>query len=75
MKSALLFLISTYQKIVSPWLGNRCRFFPTCSEWARQAVQTYGVWRGLALATKRLLMCHPFHPGGYDPLPTAKIHG
>jgi len=61
-------LIALYQKSVSPWLGPHCRFYPTCSEWARQAVETYGAFGGTWRALGRLLRCHPFHPGGYDPL-------
>ena len=73
MKKILTSLIRIYQKMVSPWLGPHCRFYPTCSEWARQAVETYGIFKGSALALKRLLSCHPFHPGGYQPL--EKTHG
>lgn len=59
--------------MISPWLGPHCRFYPTCSEWAREAIETYGTFKGAALALKRLLSCHPFHPGGYQPLERA--HG
>ena len=69
MKNILFRLIWVYQKTVSPWLGARCRFYPSCSEWARQAIEKYGFLTGLALTfRRRLLLCHPFHPGGYDPL-------
>lgn len=64
----LLLLILIYQKTISPWLGPHCRFFPSCSQWAREAIETYGVWRGAGRALLRLLSCHPFHPGGPDPL-------
>jgi putative membrane protein insertion efficiency factor len=61
-------LIVAYQRVVSPWLGTRCRFEPSCSRYAIEAIQTQGILRGLALAVARLLRCHPFHPGGYDPV-------
>jgi hypothetical protein len=62
-------VIATYQRWVSPLLPRSCRFAPTCSEYARQAVLAHGVGRGSWLAVRRLLRCHPFHPGGYDPPP------
>ena len=64
----LLAAIRAYQLIISPWTLPSCRFTPTCSEFARQAIDTFGVVRGLVLTTRRLLRCHPFHPGGYDPV-------
>ncbi len=67
MKKFLVGFIGFYQKAVSPWLGNHCRFSPSCSEFAKQATETYGVFKGSVLAIKRLLSCHPFHAGGYDP--------
>jgi len=68
MKKILMELISFYQKAVSPWLGSHCRFYPSCSEWGKQALEHYGILKGLILLTGRLLSCHPFHPGGYQPL-------
>lgn len=68
MKAVLVFLIRTYQRFLSPLLPPACRFTPTCSEYARQAIQKYGAARGSYLALRRLLRCHPFHPGGYDPV-------
>ena len=68
MKKILLFLIKCYQKCISPYLGKRCRFYPTCSEYSRQAITKYGAIKGIYLAIIRLLKCHPFHKGGYDPL-------
>jgi putative membrane protein insertion efficiency factor len=62
-------IITAYQRLLSPLLPNSCRFAPTCSEYARQAVLEHGLWRGAWLATTRLACCHPFHPGGYDPPP------
>ena len=61
--------ILVYQRIVSPLLPKRCRFVPSCSEYAVQAVLRHGVLRGFGLAVRRLLKCHPLHPGGYDPVP------
>jgi putative membrane protein insertion efficiency factor len=64
-----ILLIRGYQVIVSPVLGPACRFYPTCSDYAVQALTRYGVIKGIYLAAKRLLRCHPFHPGGVDPVP------
>lgn len=61
-------MIKIYQKGISPYLGRRCRFYPTCSEYSRQAITKYGAVKGTYLSVKRLLKCHPFHKGGYDPL-------
>lgn len=58
-----------YRRYVSPLVGPRCRFYPSCSAYAEEAVERYGVGRGLAMAAKRVLRCHPWHPGGYDPVP------
>jgi putative membrane protein insertion efficiency factor len=62
-------LIRVYQYTLSPLLGPSCRFHPSCSEYAYQAITRHGALRGLLLALKRLLRCHPFHPGGIDPVP------
>ncbi len=62
-------ILGVYKRFVSPLLPPACRFTPTCSEYAREAVMRYGVWRGLALAVRRLARCHPFHTGGPDPVP------
>jgi putative membrane protein insertion efficiency factor len=64
-----ILLIRGYQVIISPVLGPACRFYPTCSDYAVQALTRYGVIKGSYLAGKRLLRCHPFHPGGVDPVP------
>lgn len=72
MKNTILFLLSLYQKIVSPtivlFVGHACRFNPTCSEYARQAIERFGVVKGGSLAIKRVLRCHPFGRPGYDPV-------
>lgn len=62
--------LAVYQRLVSPFLPQSCRFAPTCSEYARQALTGHGLLRGSALAVVRLLKCHPFHPGGWDPPPS-----
>ena len=64
-----LTMIRWYQRWISPYLPPSCRFFPSCSEYAAQAVTRYGLLRGGWLAARRLLKCHPFHRGGYDPVP------
>jgi uncharacterized protein len=62
-------LITTYRYLISPWLGQNCRHHPSCSQYALQALESHGPWRGSWLALKRIGRCHPFHPGGYDPVP------
>ena len=69
MKGALLVLIRLYQLFVSPLLGPRCRFYPSCSAYSAQAIAGHGVVRGIALTVRRLLRCHPWNPGGVDPVP------
>jgi putative membrane protein insertion efficiency factor len=66
----LMFPIAGYRRFVSPLLGPRCRFAPSCSEYAYTALAEHGAARGLWLAVARIARCHPFHPGGYDPVPT-----
>jgi len=67
--AAGLAMIRLYQRWISPFTFPSCRYFPSCSEYAAQAVTRYGLFRGSWLALRRLLRCHPFHPGGYDPVP------
>jgi putative membrane protein insertion efficiency factor len=69
MKAAALFLIKAYQAVLSPFLGNHCRFHPTCSVYTYEAIEKYGLIRGSGLGIRRLLRCHPFHAGGIDPVP------
>jgi len=64
-----LLLIAAYRYLLSPWLGPRCRFVPSCSEYAEEALQSHGAARGTALALGRLCRCHPWNPGGHDPVP------
>lgn len=72
MKRFLLWLIRVYQKGISPLSPPACRFIPTCSQYAAEAIERFGVFRGGYLALRRLLRCHPFHKGGYDPVPPKK---
>jgi len=69
LKIALQTLIRAYQFTLSPVLGPACRFYPSCSEYAQQAIERHGAALGTWYAIKRLLRCHPFHPGGVDPIP------
>ncbi|MBN4664910.1 membrane protein insertion efficiency factor YidD [Pandoraea nosoerga] len=72
MRSVLLLLLRGYKLVISPWLGNRCRFHPSCSDYAREAIIEHGAGYGTYLAARRLCRCHPFHPGGFDPVPPAR---
>ncbi|MGH8713089.1 MAG: membrane protein insertion efficiency factor YidD [Casimicrobiaceae bacterium] len=69
MKALLLGLLRAYRFAVSPLLGANCRFYPSCSDYARESIERHGVARGVWLAARRLSRCHPYHPGGYDPVP------
>ena len=69
LRRVILLLIRFYQSAISPHLPPACRYTPTCSVYAYEAVEKFGPARGLYLAVKRLLRCHPFHQGGYDPIP------
>ena len=68
MKTVIILLIRFYQIFISPMFPPRCRFYPSCSQYALEAVQKKGAIKGSWLALKRILKCHPFHPGGYDPV-------
>jgi putative membrane protein insertion efficiency factor len=72
MKRIFIFLIRFYQIFISVLSPGKCRFVPTCSNYAIQAIDRFGVIKGTALAVKRILKCHPFNPGGYDPVPDKK---
>jgi hypothetical protein len=67
-KVTVLQLVRGYKWILSPWLPPACRYLPTCSEYAIEAVERYGAWRGLGMAAWRILRCHPFAASGYDPV-------
>ncbi|HIW48400.1 MAG TPA: membrane protein insertion efficiency factor YidD [Firmicutes bacterium] len=69
LAKVLLFSIRFYQLAISPMKGPCCRFTPTCSQYAYEAILKYGPFRGGYLAVRRILKCHPFHAGGYDPVP------
>jgi putative membrane protein insertion efficiency factor len=74
MKKLLLLLIRGYQLGISPFLGQNCRFYPSCSEYAVEAIRTHGSLKGTALTARRLCKCHPWHPGGVDPVPQKSPH-
>ncbi|HAF70424.1 TPA: membrane protein insertion efficiency factor YidD [Candidatus Acetothermia bacterium] len=71
VRRVLVGAVRVYQRVISPILPRRCRFYPSCSEYAAQAILTHGVLRGGWLSLKRILKCGPWHPGGYDPVPPA----
>ena len=71
MKRFLLVSIRLYQLSLRPWLGHHCRFYPSCSDYAAQAIQAHGSLRGGWMAVRRLLRCHPWHAGGLDPVPNS----
>ena len=75
MKKLIKGLIRGYQLAISPFLGQRCRFYPSCSEYTMEAVDRHGVARGLWLGVKRVSRCHPWHPGGVDPVPDPEEGG
>lgn len=69
VREVLILPIKVYQRLLSPLLPRRCRFYPSCSEYAKEAILRHGPFRGGWLALRRLLRCGPWHPGGYDPVP------
>ena len=75
MRALLTALIRLYQWTLSPLLGPKCRFYPSCSNYAREALQRFGILHGSWLTLRRLGRCHPWHPGGIDPVPaTGRMH-
>jgi putative membrane protein insertion efficiency factor len=69
MKRMLLAAVSGYRYLLRPMLGVNCRFHPSCSDYATEAIERHGALRGVGLALRRVARCHPWHPGGYDPVP------
>lgn len=69
MKRILQALVLVYRKFISPWKPPTCRFYPTCSAYAMEALEKHGAVKGTVLTAKRIAKCHPFHPGGIDPVP------
>lgn len=72
MRIVLVYLIRGYQLAISPLLGPRCRFYPSCSHYAMEAIETHGAMRGTWLTVKRIARCHPLNDGGFDPVPCPK---
>lgn len=69
ISKALIFIVRLYQSLLSPLLGPRCRFYPSCSHYAVEALQRHGAIRGSGLTVRRIVRCHPLNPGGLDPVP------
>ena len=69
IKKIAIIVLNGYKRVISPVLPRACRFHPTCSDYALQAIDKYGITQGGGMAVRRLLRCHPFHAGGYDPVP------
>lgn len=72
IKFLLIMLIDIYRCCISPYTPRSCRFYPTCSSYARECIITFGAFKGIYLAVRRLLKCHPYHKGGFDPVPLIK---
>ena len=70
MRRILIFFISCYKALLSPFMGNHCRFYPSCSSYAIEAIENHGAIKGSYLALRRLSKCHPWHEGGVDPVPS-----
>jgi uncharacterized protein len=69
MRWVFILFVRAYQTVLSPLLPPACRYYPSCSNFAIEALERHGAWRGGWMATRRILRCHPFHPGGFDPVP------
>jgi len=69
MRKIFIYLIGAYRYMISPFLGNNCRFYPSCSEYAQTAIGRFGILRGGWLSLRRVSCCHPWHDGGHDPVP------
>lgn len=74
MQTLLIALVRVYQYGIRPVMGSHCRFYPSCSAYAIEAIEQHGAFRGAWLAVRRLLRCHPWHPGGVDPVPASREH-
>jgi hypothetical protein len=74
MRIVLIYLIRAYQLAISPLLGPRCRFYPSCSQYGLEAIEQHGALRGTWLTVKRIARCHPWHEGGFDPVPACSKH-
>jgi putative membrane protein insertion efficiency factor len=74
MRALIRILIRAYQLTLSPLLGARCRFYPSCSHYALEAIERHGLWRGSWLSVRRVARCHPFCHGGFDPVPPQAAH-
>ena len=72
MRKVVVLMIDGYRLVISPWLGNNCRFHPSCSAYARTAIMRFGVLKGGWMSMRRLSRCHPWHEGGIDPVPENK---
>jgi len=68
MKTIAVFVLRLYRVCLSPYIPTACRFYPTCSCYMMEAIRKKGLWRGISLGVLRILKCHPFHPGGFDPV-------
>lgn len=75
IRQAAMWLIRGYRYAISPFLGNNCRFTPSCSEYTEEAIGRFGIFKGSWMGLARLLRCHPWHAGGYDPVPPAEKPG
>ena len=73
MRRVIILLIKAYSYFLSPFLGTNCRFYPSCSSYSCQALKHFGVVKGIYLTSRRLLRCHPWHEGGYDPVPSHRV--